>query len=459
MACAKLLWITSPELQLDRKLSVADIRPFRGVRYNQRLVNDLAAVICPPYDIITPQMQPELYRRSEYNFVRLEFNRELPQDTANDNKYTRSAATLEQWLKQDILVADEKPAIYLHDHYFTHQDREYRRRGMIARVRLEEWDRTVVRPHEGTMAEPKGDRLSLLWALQANTSSVFTFFEDRGKQISSLLTAEGQKPPIISIGAGGERHDLWAITDTEAVNQIHDNFADRPLYIADGHHRYESALAYRRERCAISATVSGDEGFNFVMMTLVDLADPGLIILPPHRLVRGVSKSTLDGLLARLKRFFEIEELSSVAAGTWQRIDELLSERTDQVMLVLFGLTGERPLLLRLRDFDAADRMMPHFHSELYKQLDVSVADHVILEGLLGFSHGREEASLAYSYDRQDALNRVQGQEFQLAFLLRPLKAAAIKAVADAGDRMPRKSTYFYPKLPSGLIFHTFSQP
>ncbi|GAI82690.1 unnamed protein product, partial [marine sediment metagenome] len=169
---------------------MAEIRPFRGVHYNQRLVTNLSAVICPPYDVIAPQMQQELYRRSEYNFVRVEHNRELPQDTAEDNRYTRSATTLEQWLEQGILRVDEVPAIYLHDHYFTYQGREYKRRGIIARVRLEEWDTMVVRPHEGTLDEPKSDRLSLLWALQANTSPILALFEDQGQRIAPLLATQ-----------------------------------------------------------------------------------------------------------------------------------------------------------------------------------------------------------------------------------------------------------------------------
>ena len=431
---------------------MADIHPFHGLHYNQLLVSDLSAAICPPYDIITPQMQSELYRQSEYNFVRLEFARELPQDTAADNKYTRSAATLAQWLKRGILEVDETPAIYLHDHYFTFQGKEFRRRGITARVRLEEWDKGVVRPHEGTLAEPKGDRLSLLWALQANTSPILALFEDRGQRISTLLLAREEGKPVISCVAGGEKHDIRAITETEVITQLQSSLADQPVYIADGHHRYESALAYQRERRACSVKGSGDEGFNFVMMTLVDFADTGFVVLPPHRLVRGVPKATLNELVTGLKSLFEIEELPLTAPDVWQRVDDWLAE-TDQVSLVLFGLVKEHLLLLRLRDFASASRMMPYFHSELYKRLEVSIVDHVILEEMLGLSRDREVASLAYSYDRLDAVNRVLDQEYQLAFLLRPVKAKVIKTVADAGDRMPRKSTYFYPKPPSGLLF------
>jgi len=434
--------------------SVAEIRPFRGVHYHQSLINDWPAVICPPYDIITPQLQQELYLRSEYNFVRLEFGRELPQDTVTDNKYTRSAATLEQWLRQGILEIDEAPAIYLHDQYFTHQGRKYKRRGIIARVRVEEWDRMVIRPHEGTMAEPSSDRLSLLWALQANTSPVWALFEDRKQEISSVLAAQEQSKPLISLrSVAGEGHIVWAITEPGVVSQISGSLAGQPLYIADGHHRYESALAYLHERRAYSPSAAGDEAFNFVMMTLVDLADPGLVILPPHRLVRGISKATLAGLMDKLKVFFEIEELPLTVPGVWKQVTDLLTG-TNRAKLILFGLGTERLFVLRLRNLAAVSQMMPYFHSELYNAMDVSIVDHIILEKLLALSSDKEKSSLSYSYDVPDAVNRVLNEEYQLAFLLSPVRTEVIKAIADAGDKMPRKSTYFFPKLPAGLIFN-----
>jgi len=189
------------------------------------------------------------------------------------------------------------------------------------------------------------------------------------------------------------------------------------------------------------------------MMTLVDFSDPGLIILPPHRLVRGISKSTLNGLMPKLKVFFEIEELPLSMPGVCKQVDNLLTE-TNEIRLILFGLAAERLFVLRLCDLAAVSQMMPYFHSELYKRLAVSVVDHILLEKLLGLSSGSEEAILAYSYDKLDAVNRVLDQEYQLAFLLSPIRAETIKAIADAGDRMPRKSTYFYPKLPAGLVFN-----
>ncbi len=434
---------------------MAEIRSFRGVRYNELLVKDLSSVICPPYDIITPEMAQELHHRSEYNFVRLEYGRQFPPGVSTDDRHTHSAAMLEQWLKLGVLKIDETPAIYLHNHYFIYQGKEYRRRGITTCVRLEEWDRMVIRPHEGTLTKPKDDRLSLLWALQANTSPILVLFDDQGQQVSSLLTLEAQKQPIISLSHATEgSHNIWAITEPEVIKRIGAKLAYKPLYIADGHHRYESALTYQRERRACSGAVSEDEEFNFVVMTLVDFADPGLIILSPHRLVRGILKTTLSELRAKLESFFEVEEWPLSTPGVWQQVDALLAEEnTNQVRFILFGLSPEHLLVLRLHDLNTVSQMMPYFHGELYKSLDVSILDHVILEKMLGLSSS-EEASLAFSYDIQDAVGQILDQEYQLAFLLSPVKVGEIKAIADAGERMPRKSTYFYPKPPSGLVIH-----
>jgi len=433
---------------------VAEIRPFRGLHYNQSVVSDLASAICPPYDIVSPQLQQELYSRSEHNFIRLEFGRELPQDTVRDNRYTRAATLLQEWLRDRVLEVDETPAIYLHDHYFQYREREHRRRGMIVLVRLEEWDRRVVRPHEGTLAGPRRDRLDLLWALEANTSPVLAMYEDPGRRVSSLLAVEAIRPPTMRTSTlDRERHQVWAVTDTDLIRRVSRFLADQPLYIADGHHRYSSALTYRRERRAYAPDSSGDEPFDYVMMTLVDLADPGLLVLAPHRLVRGISRPLLEGLADKLAVFFEIERLPFTGPGSWQNVDEAIAG-DDEPRLVCFGAAGNDVLLLRVSDSAGIGRMMPTFHTPLFEKLDVTVTDHVILEKLLEIDPAGDEDKVAYCQDRHEAISRVLDGEYQLTFFLSPVEPGLIKAVADSGDTMPRKSTYFYPKTPVGLVFH-----
>jgi uncharacterized protein (DUF1015 family) len=432
---------------------MAEIGPFRAVHYNQALIDDLSGVICPPYDVISPQGGQELNNSSPYNFIRLEYGQHLLQDTEADNKYTRATATMQKWLKDGVLVNDDKPAIYIHDHEFTYQGKEYCRRGLVVRVRLEEWDKMVVRPHEGTLAGPKNDRINLLWALQANTSPIMALYEDHEKRLKTLLSGIEKMKPMLSFNqSNGEVHTLRAIIDPEMINEVADSLVWKPLYIADGHHRYESALIYRREQYACSSGISPDASLNYVMMTLIDFDDPGLVILPPHRLLRGLTPSSINRLGKTLISFFDVQTLALDLPDVWQRVDQWLAEG-GKIRLVLFGLGENELLLLTLRDFTTASRLMPYFHSDVYKRMDVSVVDHIILEELLGLSSG-EETRIAYNYDRLDAVRCVTSVEYQLAFIIKPVRAQVIKAIADVGDRMPRKSTYFYPKLPSGLLVH-----
>jgi uncharacterized protein (DUF1015 family) len=402
-------------------------------------------------------MQQELYQRSDYNFVRIEFSRELPQDRSTDNKHTRAAATLRKWLEQGILKIDEKPSFYIAEHHFTYQHKTYHRRGINCLVKLEDWSRMIVRPHEGTLPRPKSERLNLLWALQANTSPIMTLYEDREKNISSILDAQTRgKPALSAAKLDGESHRLWAITDAESIDRIRACLADQPLYIADGHHRYESSLSYQRERRTYEKSPAGSQPFDFVMMTLIDIADPGLIILPAHRLVRGMAQSALNGLLDGLQEFFTVEELPLNKANMRSQIAGLLARDEGEIKLVLYGLKRGRLQVLTLRDFNIVRPMFPYFHSELYQRLDVSIVDHVILEELLGLTHDISGAFLDFTNDAPEAIKKVLEDEYQMALIVNPVKPGIIKAIADAGDRMPRKSTYFHPKVPAGLVFYRF---
>jgi uncharacterized protein (DUF1015 family) len=361
-------------------------------------------------------------------------------------------------MKQGVLKVDTVPAFYIHQHYFSCQGNQYKRNNIIACIKLEEWDKKIIRPHENIIPRAKGDRLSMLWTCQANTSPVLAMFEDPRQVISFALTAQVVQPPLMNVvDYFGERHKVWAITQPEVIQQIQKVIGDQPLYIADGHHRYDSALTYRRERIAQSSAVTGEEGYNFVMTSLVDFTDPGLIILPPHRLLRGISRPLLSSLKSQLRAFFDIEELSINQPDLWHKVDRLLSGMKPdmaQVRLAVFGLEEDKLLVLSLRDVKAVNQMMPTFYGDLYKKLDVSLVDHVILEKLLAFDKDKEETSLTYSYDRVEAIKRVKDQEYQLVFLLNQVRPELIRAIADAGDRMPRKSTYFYPKSPAGLVVY-----
>jgi uncharacterized protein (DUF1015 family) len=432
---------------------MAEIQAFHGVRYNPARVGELADVLCPPYDIIDARFQQELYERSPYNFVRIEYGRQYPQDGPGDSRYTRAARFMHDWLEQGVLLADAHPAIYIDDHYFNFGGRDIRRRGLMVRVRLEEWAKMIVRPHEGTLSAPKSDRINLIGALAANTSPVLSMYEDPFNRISCLLegaAADGRAAGLAE--RDGERHDLWVIDDAAIIGAVAAELAESPLYIADGHHRYESALVYQREQHARFPLAAAGAGFNFVMMTLIAFNDPGVLILPPHRLLRGLPEAKMAGLRENLSAFFDVESIVLDSEGAWETVDRRLSE-PERLRLVIFGLDGRNLWLLTLRDFETAQRLMPQFHTVTYKQLDVSMVDHIILENILGLKP-EGEAGIAFNYDRDEALAGVTAGEYQLAFIVKPVRPETIKAIADASDRMPRKSTYFYPKLPSGLVLN-----
>ena len=439
---------------------MAEIHPFRGIRYNQQLVNDLSRVICAPDDIITPKLQEELYRRSEYNFVRLNAPLESSDGGHEDTKWQRAAATLDDWLEKGILQIDDVPAIYLHNHYFAYLGKKYTRRGIVVIVRLEEWDRMVIRRHEKILPELQKSRFSQLRTLKACTSPLLALFEDQERQFSALLSTAELGRPIINLSSNtDEKHKVWAITSPKLISQIRAGLSKKPLYMADGHHRYEAALAYRAERVATYPSISRDDPCNFAMMTLSPIPDPGLIVLPFHRLVRGMPESVLSKLLAGLKEFFEVEEWSLDMPNIWQEVDSLLvnaggPDKPDEVVMVLFGLISDKLVVLRVRDFAAVARAMPTYQSESYKRLDVSIADHLIIEKLLQITGDKKEKLLAFKNDRVDAVREVLNGKYQLALLLRAARIEQVLEISTAGETMPAKSNRFYPKPPTGFVFY-----
>lgn len=432
---------------------MADIHPFQGTHYNPSLAGDPARLICPPYDVISPRLQQELYDRSDRNFIRIEYGRELPQDRETDNRYTRAAATFGRWLEDGILVTDARPAIYVNDHSFISRGKKYTRRSMNCLIKLEDWDRGIVKPHEGTGSRAKGDRLNLLYALQANTSPIMAMYEDAGQGIRAALSSQTQGSPLLAADMGnGESHSLWAVTDEAALQRICGSLAEKPVYIADGHHRYESALTYRRERRLRIDTEIGSEPFDYVMMTLIDFTDPGLVILPAHRMVRGLSAESLESLKSGLDTFFDVRRVSVTDTDLPAQIGNLMPPGEDGVTLVLYGLEGDCLQVITVKDLSLFQPMMPYFHTELYQKLDVSIVDHVLLEELLGLTHDMAGAHVAYTNEEPDVLKGVRDKEYQLGVFVNPVTPGLIKAIADSGDRMPRKSTYFHPKIPAGLV-------
>ncbi|MBI2907796.1 MAG: DUF1015 domain-containing protein [Chloroflexi bacterium] len=439
---------------------MVDVRPFRGLRYSPERVGDLSAVISPPYDVISAEEQTYYYERSPYNIVRLEAGKERADDSPGKDKYTRAAATLRKWLAEGVLLQENRPAFYAFLHRFRYDDRpEMRRWSLLGRVRLEDWRTGMVCPHEDTLKEPARDRMLLLRSCKANISPIMALVPHGSGEFLNVLPRLAPGSALMEVtDPYGAAHSVWAITDEEATAALTAVFAKKVLYIADGHHRYETALAYRDEQRAAYPGYTGEEGFNFIMMDLVDSQDPGVVVLPTHRLVRcsldGEDAAELD---SRLRTFFDLESLPPSSGTPGEALKEWLDVlgRQRTTAFGLYGLRGKRFWLMTLREDADLAPLMPPGKSKPWKDLDVSILHTAVLQRLPGLATpDGERCCLDYTRDPAEALAGVNSGEYQLAFFLNPMPVSSILEVSSAGDRMPQKSTYFYPKPPAGLVIN-----
>jgi uncharacterized protein (DUF1015 family) len=421
---------------------LAEISAFLGVRYNQEIIDDMSKVICPPYDIISTEEQKAYYEKSDYNVIRLEHGIVLPDDTKTNNKHTRACDAFNQWLKDRVLVTDHVPSFYIHEHCFTFQNIRKRRLGLTACVRLEPWEKKIIFPHENTVPGIKSDRLELMRACPVNFSPLLGLYEDLGQKVTKLLGIQCGRKPAIDCATDGETHKLWVANEPEFMQRVSHFLASKPIYIADGHHRYETALAFRDERLQQTKHSRGNEAFNFVMITLVSFNDPGLVVLPVHRMIRNVSADAVAQFRSLLETHFELISSPLGESG--------LPEMPGAIARIL-GLEPGKIVALKLRQPSSLREIMPQGHSETYKRLDISIIQHLAIDKLKELD---KNSSISYSPNAIEARQSVANGEYQMAFVLNPIPVSTIRSVADANDKMPGKSTYFYPKLPTGLVIN-----
>jgi uncharacterized protein (DUF1015 family) len=429
---------------------MADVRPLSGLRYTDSA--DLAALVTPPYDVISPEAQQGYYARHEHNIIRLELGREHPADDGLENRYTRAAMTFATWRLERVLRQDP-PSLYLYEQQFTVQGSPRTRTSLLARVRLEPWEAGVVLPHERTLSKPKDDRLKLLRACAANLSPVLALYDDPQGELAQRLTPLRSSAPDADFSdQTGEQHRLWVLRDTLLVAHVSTFFGERQLYIADGHHRYETALAYRDELRELRRELFADDAANFVLMALTAVEDPGLVVLPTHRLLDGISQERLASLDAALAPYFALEPLSQGSASAPpDAADEAPSfvlvrpSRAHRLRLLPAGRQAMR---------EASPASDGETHSDAWRTLDVAVLHELVLARALDITAAEVAAGerVRYTRDAEGAAAAVSAGQAQVALLLAPTPAAAMRDVARAGDRMPQKSTYFYPKLITGLV-------
>jgi uncharacterized protein (DUF1015 family) len=415
---------------------MADVQPLRALRYAPGL--DLSRAICPPFDTISPEIQQQLYDRSPYNAIRIELAKE-----DGPGRYENAAVALSTFLADGTLVRDDEPAFYLHRHSFSAAGRKHTRRVLFARLRVTPWADRVVLPHEQTFGAPIEDRIQNMRATGINASPVFLIYRDAGGAIKEVLS--GTTHGALEFpGGGGEHHSLTRIGGDRAA-RLHEAFTGETLYIADGHHRYETALTFREEERGQVASWTNEEPANFALVALAAADDPGLVVLPIHRVTNG--GGPWDEVLPRITSLFNAQPVPDAAAAV---------SEAEGAAFGLVAKGADADLLLTVKDTSSVDAALPQDRSAAWRALDYSIANHAIMQTCIGLTpeQMKEYKTVHFTADAGEATAEVRGGDAKYAVLMKPLTAANVLELADAGERMPQKSTFFYPKVPTGIVFN-----
>lgn len=432
---------------------MAQVFPFRGWRYDVSQVGDLSDVTCPPYDVIDAAFQERLYEQHPCNVVRLELNREEPGDSGPDEKYRRASEFMRRWMQQGVLMQEREDALYVYHQVFTWGDKTYTRRGFLGRIRLERFGEGKVFPHEQTMSGPKADRLKLLQSCQMNLSPVFGLFPDQDNAVQAPLEKAISGQTALEVRDHlGVLHRLWPVSDRTAIEQARKLLWEKPVFIADGHHRYETAINYRDGLAAAGKLEGPDAPPNFALMMFVGMSDPGLIILPTHRLVSNLPALSADQVKSALASNFEVEVVgkgTDAAKETW----ELIEADGGQTVLGLGTTADSQWLLARLTD-GSPMKTLAADQSDDWRGLGVSLLHKLVIEHLLKKFHQAEPPKCRYVHQLEEVLDAQKANEVPLACLVPPAQIEHVEAIAERLEKMPPKSTYFYPKLQTGLVFN-----
>lgn len=415
---------------------MAEIQPLRALRYDPHRTDGLQNVVAPPYDVIDDAMRAELEGRSPYNVVRIDLPR------GDEDRYDHAAELLAAWRAEGVVVHDDQLALWtLAQDYVGPDGARRTRQGVFARVRVEEYGAGRIRPHERTHPGPREDRLRLARATRANLSPIFSLYSDPDAVVRRALShAGGDEPWARTTDDDGTVNTLGRVADPEAIATVQRALAGSELLIADGHHRYETARVYAEE-------IGGDGPHRYVLMCLVALQDPGLTVFPTHRLVAGLTPPQREALSHTLQTDFDAAELGNGA--------ELAPAEGAGVRIGYLDAWSRAPRMLTLRDPATADAALPG-HAEPYRRLDTAVLEALVLKGALGMSDDDIDHlnGLGYARDAEQARELVTAGDYDAAFFMAPTPVQRVQAVATAGESMPPKSTYFFPKVPTGLLFN-----
>lgn len=442
---------------------MAVIIPIKGIRYNQDKTSNLKSVVTPPYDVIDQNAQDNYYQKNPHNIIRLEYGKTLPGDGPGENRYTRSASLYKQWLDNDILKRDQEPALYLYEQEFIAEGKKNIRLGFICGVKVEPYSKGIVLPHEETLPKHKKDRLELMNACKCNFSPVFSLYSDKNMLVTKNLkeAAGDREPDTVFTDENNEIHRIWLITDQKIINSIQELMKDKRIFIADGHHRYETALNYKNQLS--SSGVDNKHPSNYVMMMLVNLYDPGLVVFPTHRLVKNIDPKLIKSLINNLEQDFVLEEYKITPQNDFKdfltRLRSMGNEPADtwthrHVFGIYLGVG--RLYLAALKNEQRLHTLMPKEKSKDWQSLDVSVLHKLLLEKHLGIDSEllAKGDNITYTREEEKALAFVDQGKYQLALFLNPTKVEEVTQVAANSEKMPQKSTYFYPKVISGVVIN-----
>jgi len=441
---------------------MSEIRPFKGLRYNSEKLN-LEEVITEPYDRITPTMQEDYYRRNPYNVVRIILGKDDDPEHPEKDKYKRANIYLDKWESEGLLIRENQNAIYLYEQEFRVKDEKKKRTGLVARVKLEEFSSRKVLPHEKTFPKHKVDRLNLLRATNTNTEQIILLYKDDRNTVSQAIEKVRQKAELGAEVKDEDNflHRLLIIKDKEAIQRIQEAMADKVLIIADGHHRYETSLNYQEEVLETMKGAKGDEPFNYIMMTLFKLEDPGLMILPTYRLVKGLDKLSDEGIKKLLLPCFEISEIRWSETSNQSKIEEVQkSVLNENHTFAAFISQLKKFFIFRLKSEEFLDKKISDEKSKEWKRLDVAILHSLIIDKLKSLSSESFslENNVSYIRNLEPGIKKVMQGEFQMIFLLKPISLHQIREVVENRELMPQKSTDFFPKLKSGLVMNLLDE-
>ncbi len=424
---------------------MAVLKPFRGMRYDVSVAGDISALCCPPYDIISEQQRLDYINQNQYNIIRLE----LPAE--GKNPYITASDILNMWRDKGVLVYEDKPAVYIYEEEFTAYNERKSIKGIIARVRLEEFSKGIILPHEFTLSKAKEDRLNLMKATNCNFSQIYALYMDSEHTTLNTIEEHSCESAALEFTDGDNvTHRLWIITDEQTIAKLVSDFADRKLYIADGHHRYETALNYRNY-CRENNISSQGDACDYQMIYLVDMEHPGLVVFPTHRLVRDLPDFDKEKVLNKCAEYFDI----TLKHGTENMEAELTGLYDKGKKAFGFYCGNNEWYMLVLKSLDVMGQILPDL-SVPSQQLDVTVLHSLILEKIFGIDRENMEAQINLTYTKyfSEAIKGVDEGKFQCSFVLNPTRVKEIRDVAAAGEKMPQKSTYFYPKMITGMIMN-----